>query len=61
MRAGVIEGEWFQVRVGLRQGSIMSPTLLNMNIDGVVMEMKERGMKREAAVRRSEKVIGNWR
>ena len=28
--------EWFPLRVGLRQGCVMSPWLFNLYIDGVV-------------------------
>ena len=28
--------EWFLVNVGLRQGSVMSPWLFNVYVDGVV-------------------------
>ena len=31
--------EWFPVRVGLRQGCVMSPWLFNLYIDGVVREV----------------------
>ena len=33
------EGEWFPVRVGLRQGCVMSLWLFNLYIDGVVREV----------------------
>ena len=31
--------EWFPVRMGLRQGCVMSPWLFNLYIDGVVREV----------------------
>ena len=34
--------EWFQVKVGLRQGCVMSPWLFNLYIDGVVREVNGR-------------------
>ena len=34
--------EWFPVRVGLRQGCVMSPWLFNLYIDGVVREVNAR-------------------
>ena len=34
--------EWFDVKVGLRQGCMMSPWLFNMSMDGVVREVNER-------------------
>ena len=36
------ESEWFNVRVGLRQGCVMSPWLFNVFLDGVMKEVKER-------------------
>ena len=35
------EGEWFRVRVGLRQGCVMSPWLFNVFMDGVMKEVRE--------------------
>ena len=34
--------EWLDVKVGLRQGCVMSPWLFNMYMDGVVREVNER-------------------
>ena len=34
--------EWFPVNVGLRQGCVMSPWLVNVYMDGVVREMNVR-------------------
>ena len=34
--------EWFPVRVGLRQGCVMSPWLFNLYMDGVVREVNAR-------------------
>ena len=39
VRVGNEVSEWFPVRVGLRQGCVMSPRLLNLYIDGVVREV----------------------
>ena len=51
--------EWFDVKVGLRQGCVMSPWLINKYMDGVVREVNERVMGkgvelvgREGVVRR---------
>ena len=38
--------EWFDVRVGLRQGCVMSPWLFNMYMDGVVREVNARVQER---------------
>ena len=45
------ESEWFHVRVGLRQGCVMSPWLFNMYMEGVVKELKRRVMERGVALR----------
>ena len=39
VRVGNEASEWFPVRVGLRQGCVMSPWLFNLCIDGVVREV----------------------
>ena len=39
VRVGNEVSEWFPVRVGLRQGCVMSPWLLNLYADGVVREV----------------------
>ncbi|XP_076031278.1 uncharacterized protein LOC143019503 [Oratosquilla oratoria] len=36
------ESEWFEVKVGLRQGCVMSPWLFNLYMDGVVREVNAR-------------------
>ena len=36
------EGEWFEVGVGLRQGYVMSPWLLNLFMDAVMKEVREK-------------------
>ena len=36
------EGEWFGVKVGLRQGCVMSPWLFNLFMDGVMKEVREK-------------------
>ena len=38
--------EWFPVRVGLRQGCVMSPWLFNLYIDGVIREVNARVLGR---------------
>ena len=38
--------EWFPVRVGLRQGCVMSPWLFNLYIDVVVREVNARVLGR---------------
>ena len=39
VRVGNDASEWFPVNVGLRQGSVMSPWLFNVYMDGVVQEV----------------------
>ena len=46
VRAGNEVSEWFPVRVGLRQGCVMSPWLFNLYIDGVVREVNARVLGR---------------
>ena len=36
------EGDWFSVKVGLRQGCVMSPWLFNIFMDGVMKEVREK-------------------
>ena len=36
------EGDWFRVKVGLRQGCVMSPWLFNLFMDGVMKEVREK-------------------
>ena len=36
------EGEWFEVGVGLRQGCVMSSWLLNLFMDAVMKEVREK-------------------
>ena len=45
-RVGNEVSEWFPVRVGLRQGCVMSPWLFNLYIDGVVREVNARALGR---------------
>ena len=45
-RVGNEVSEWFPVRVGLRQGCVMSPWLFNLYIDGVVREVNARVLGR---------------
>ena len=42
VRVGNEVSEWFPVRVGLRQGCVMSPWLFNLYIDGVIREVNAR-------------------
>ena len=42
VRVGNEVSEWFPVRVGLRQGCVMSLWLFNLDIDGVVREVNAR-------------------
>ena len=42
VRVGCRESEWFPVKVGLRQGCVMSPWLFNIFMDGVVREVYAR-------------------
>ena len=46
VRVGNEVSEWFPVRVGLRQGCVMSPWLFNLYIDGVVREVNTRVLGR---------------
>ena len=39
VRVGNEVSEWFPVRVGLKQGCVMSPWLFNLYTDGVVREV----------------------
>ena len=38
--------EWFDVKVGSRQGCVMSPWFFNMYMDGVLREVNERVLSR---------------
>ena len=42
VRVGNEVSKWFPVRVGLRQGCVMSPWLFNLYIDGVVRDVNAR-------------------
>ena len=42
VRVGKDVSEWFPVNVGLRQGSVMSPWLFNVYMDGVIREVNVR-------------------
>ena len=42
VRVGNEVSEWFPVRVGLRQGCVMSPWLFNLYMDGVMREIREK-------------------
>ena len=46
VRVGNEVSEWFPVRVGLRQGCVMSPWLFNLYMDGVVGEVNARVLGR---------------
>ena len=41
VRVGDEVSEWFPVRVGLRQGCVMSPWLFNLFMDGVMREIRK--------------------
>ena len=42
VRVGTDVSEWFLVKIGLRQGCVMSPWLFNVYMDGVVREVNVR-------------------
>ena len=42
VRVGNDKSEWFPVHFGLKQGSVMSPWLFNVYMDGVVREVNVR-------------------
>ena len=42
LRLGMDVSEWVPVNVGLMQGSVMSPWLFNVYMDGVVLEVNAR-------------------
>ena len=46
VRVGNEVSEWFPVRVGLRQGCVMSPWLFNLYMDGVAREVNARVLGR---------------
>ena len=46
VRVGNSVSDWFPVRVGLRQGCVMSPWLFNVYMDGVVREVNARMLGR---------------
>ena len=46
VRVGNEVSEWFPVRVGPRQGCVMSPRLFNLYMDGVVREVNARVLGR---------------
>lgn len=46
VRIGNEVSDWFPVRVGLRQGCVMSPWLFNLYVDGVVREVNARVLGR---------------
>ena len=54
VRVGNEVSEWFPVRVGLRQGCVMSPWLFNLYIDRVVREVNARVLGRGLKL-----VVGN--
>ena len=43
---GLDVSEWFLISVGLRQGCVMSPLLLNVYMDGVVRLVNATGLFR---------------
>ena len=46
VRVGNDVSEWFPVNVGLRQGFVMSPWLFNVYVDGVVLEVNIRVLRK---------------
>ena len=46
VRVGNMMSDWFPVKVGLRQGCVMSPWLFNLYVDGVVREVNARVLGR---------------
>ncbi len=42
VRVGNGVSDWFSVRIGLRQGCVMSPWLFNVYMDGIVREVHAR-------------------
>ena len=50
VRVGNEESDWFPVKVGLRQGCVMSPWLFNLFMDGVVREVNARVLERGASM-----------
>ena len=54
VRVGDGVSEWFPVKVGLRQGCVMSPWLFNLYMDGVVREVNMRVMERGLSLLESE-------
>ena len=54
------ESDWFSVKVGLRQGCVMSPWMFNMFMDGVMREVRESGM--DVGVKLWDRRLGcEWR
>ena len=51
VRVGSEMSEWFAVKIGLRQGCVMSPWLFNIYIDGVVREVNARVLGRGLKLR----------
>ena len=58
VRVGSGVSDWFPVKVGLRQGCVMSPWLFNVYMDGVVREVS-RGVLRRG-VRMLNDEVGDW-
>ena len=46
VRVGNMLSEWFPVKMGLRQGCVMSPWLFNLYVDGVVRDVNARVLGR---------------
>ena len=46
VRVGNDVSEWFPVNVGLRQGCLMSPSLFNVYMDGVVRDVNVRVLRK---------------
>jgi hypothetical protein len=43
VRVNEVESEWFETKVGVRQGDTLSPLLFNIFINGIVRKVKEGG------------------
>ena len=43
VRLDGVDGDWFPIRTGLRQGCVMSPSLFNMYMDAMMKKVTEDG------------------
>ncbi len=44
IRINGVYTDWFPVKLGLKQGCILSPSLFNLYLNGLVKRMKMRGL-----------------